>query len=379
MSLTHKRIYEFGEFRLKVNARLLERDGKPVPLGSKAFEVLTCLVMDAGQVVTKDALLKTVWPEAFVAEANLSQHIFALRKAFGDRAAFIVTIPGRGYQFTEQVREVQELPPSTPNDYGSLLLQRTRERTRIVIEDTTETSTLVGGMSSLPIALEALRTHSRSVPDLSAADQAILRYVASKSPIAAAKGNWFRRCLAAAASLPQRLRSSPISVWTAATAVALILLAGWFAPRRYASTPHANRRVVIAEFENRTGDSEFDAVLRKALEIDLDQSPYLDVMSQSEIEQTQQTDFAPAAATEVCHRNNSPVLITGSVANVGQLYLLTIEATDCQSGRVLAGTKAAVQDKEQMLDAVDAAAVKLRKALGESDESVQRPQSPAAH
>jgi DNA-binding winged helix-turn-helix (wHTH) protein len=116
MYLTSKRIYEFGEFQLKVGTRLLQRDGKHVPLGSKAFEVLVCLVMHAEQVVTKDTLLKTVWPEAFVAEANLSQHIFVLRKAQGESATFIVTVPGRGYQFTEPVRGLSERPPSSPND-----------------------------------------------------------------------------------------------------------------------------------------------------------------------------------------------------------------------------------------------------------------------
>src|SRR5476649_2551228 len=111
MSLTNQRIYQFGDFELRIGARLLARDGQPVPLGSKAFEVLTCLVLHAGEVVTKDELLKTVWPESFVEEGNLSQHVFALRKALGDRATFIVTIPGRGYQFTETVKEVPLAPP----------------------------------------------------------------------------------------------------------------------------------------------------------------------------------------------------------------------------------------------------------------------------
>src|ERR1700678_1307549 len=134
MSLTSKRVYQFGEFELRVNARVLARDGKQVPLGSKAFEVLTCLVMHAGEVVTKDELLKTVWPESFVEEGNLSQHIFTLRKALGDRSRFIVTVPGRGYQFTETVREVVLGPAA--GDSGSFVVQRTRERTHVVIEET---------------------------------------------------------------------------------------------------------------------------------------------------------------------------------------------------------------------------------------------------
>lgn len=143
MSLSSKRIYRFAEFELRVSARVLARDGNPIPLGSKAFEVLTCLVTHAGEVVTKDELLKTVWPESFVEEGNLSQHIFALRKALGDRSRFIVTIPGRGYQFTEPVREVsaqapgihREIPSEGP---GALIIHHVRERAHIVIEESIE-------------------------------------------------------------------------------------------------------------------------------------------------------------------------------------------------------------------------------------------------
>jgi eukaryotic-like serine/threonine-protein kinase len=368
MSLIHNRIYGFAEFRLQINARVLERDGVRVPLGAKAFEVLTCLVIDAGQVVTKDTLLKTVWPEAFVTEANLSQQIFALRKAFGNRASYIVTVPGRGYQFTEQVRELQEPPPSIPNDYGSVLLQRTRERTRIVIEDTTETTTLIGGMSSLPSALEALRTHNRTAPDPSAAYQAILQCDTSGRPVGPAQGNWIDRRLPAAAEPPSRRPPRPVIVGIVSVAAILVLLAGRFLARRDASMPRAARRVVIAEFENLTPDREFDGVLRKALEIDLNQSTYLDVVSEPDMRQASPIALSASAAREVCQRTGRQVLITGSVATVAQVYLLTIEADDCESGRLLASTKTKVANKEQMLDAIDTTSLKLRKALGEPNK-----------
>jgi DNA-binding winged helix-turn-helix (wHTH) protein len=382
MSLISRRIYEFGEFRLKITARLLERDGKPVPLGSKAFEVLTCLVVDAGQVVTKETLLKTVWPEAFVAEANLTQHIFALRKAFGDRSALIVTVPGRGYQFTGQVREV-ELAPATPSDYGSFLLQRTSERTRIIIEDTTQIATsaltLPLDARSAPISLTAHAASTDGVapnpPALESMvvvrkDSSVRRFIAVGRSIAA---GLLRRCM----SLPQRVRRGRVPPWPAAAGLVLILLAAWFVPRRDAPTPHPSRRAVVTAFENRTRDPEFDVMLRKTLEIDLNQSPYLDVVSGSEIEPMQETALVAAAARQLCQRSDHPALILGSVANVGRLYLLTIEATDCESGRLLASTKATAESKEQMLDTIDAASVRLRKALGEPQASVDRFQSPA--
>ena len=111
MLASNKSIYHFGEFHLETSARLLARKGDRVPLGSKAFEVLLCLVRHAGEVVTKDVLLKTVWPNSFVEDNNLSQHIFSLRKALGDRADYIVTVPGRGYQFAGRVLEIAPAVP----------------------------------------------------------------------------------------------------------------------------------------------------------------------------------------------------------------------------------------------------------------------------
>jgi DNA-binding winged helix-turn-helix (wHTH) protein len=107
-------LYRFEEFELDLSRRTLVRDGALLPLSPKVFEVLTHLVANPGRVVTKEELLKAIWPNSFVEEANLSQHIYSLRKALSDRAACIVTIPGRGYQFTAKVQaqSATELVPA---------------------------------------------------------------------------------------------------------------------------------------------------------------------------------------------------------------------------------------------------------------------------
>ncbi|HEY2859841.1 MAG TPA: winged helix-turn-helix domain-containing protein [Terracidiphilus sp.] len=104
--------YRFEEFELDPARRTFARNGTPVPIPPKAFEVLLYLVSNAGRVVTKDELLKAVWPESFVEEGNLTQNVFLLRKALGDRAACITTVPGRGYQFTAHVLEGGREAPS---------------------------------------------------------------------------------------------------------------------------------------------------------------------------------------------------------------------------------------------------------------------------
>ena len=97
-----KIFYEFDSFRIDPEERVLMQNGSPIPLNPKAFEILTILVRHCERVVLKDDLMKTLWPDTFVEESNLSQHIFQLRKALGDKAhdpEYIVTVHGFGYKF----------------------------------------------------------------------------------------------------------------------------------------------------------------------------------------------------------------------------------------------------------------------------------------
>ena len=77
-------VLRFGDFTLEVAERLLLRDGQPVPLTPKAFDVLAALAARPGSLITKDELLKEVWPDSFVEESNLAYYVFALRRALGE-------------------------------------------------------------------------------------------------------------------------------------------------------------------------------------------------------------------------------------------------------------------------------------------------------
>ncbi|MGI8836215.1 MAG: winged helix-turn-helix domain-containing protein [Pyrinomonadaceae bacterium] len=103
-----QRFYDFGSFRIDATKRLLLRDDQVVPLKPKAFETLLLLVQNSDRVMEKDELMKALWPNSFVEEANLTQHISLLRKALGESPTehrYIVTAPGRGYRFVADVRE----------------------------------------------------------------------------------------------------------------------------------------------------------------------------------------------------------------------------------------------------------------------------------
>ena len=99
-----KPCYEFGPFRLDVSEHVLLRQGHPVPLTPKVFEVLRVLVQNSGRLVEKEELLKEIWPDSFVEEANLNRSVSVLRKALGeDPSRYIQTVPKRGYRFVAPV------------------------------------------------------------------------------------------------------------------------------------------------------------------------------------------------------------------------------------------------------------------------------------
>src|SRR5215203_3580483 len=109
MSEPSSRNWEFDRFTMSLEKRVLLDDGVPVPLTSKAFDTLAVLIANRDRVVTKDELLRSVWPDVVVEEGNLTQQIFLLRKALGESAQqsrYIATVPGHGYRFTGRVAEV---------------------------------------------------------------------------------------------------------------------------------------------------------------------------------------------------------------------------------------------------------------------------------
>ena len=103
--------FRFSDFELDGVRRLLLKDGEPVALNPKAFDLLFALVESRGEVLNKDALLENVWPGQFVEEGNLKVHIAALRKAFQEdkkEHRFIVTVPGRGYSFVAELEQAED-------------------------------------------------------------------------------------------------------------------------------------------------------------------------------------------------------------------------------------------------------------------------------
>src|SRR5438105_4390988 len=106
-----KHLLEFGPFRVDSEERLLLRNGEAVPLPPRVFDTLLLLARNSGRALDKDALMKELWPDTFVEEVNLAQHISLLRKALGESPTepqYIETIPRRGYRFLAKVSEIAD-------------------------------------------------------------------------------------------------------------------------------------------------------------------------------------------------------------------------------------------------------------------------------
>jgi DNA-binding winged helix-turn-helix (wHTH) protein/Tfp pilus assembly protein PilF len=331
-------MFQFGEFQIDPLARTLRREEGIVTLNRRAFDVLLYLVQNPGRVLTRDELLKNVWPETFVDENSLAQSISALRRALEERPgdnSYIVTLPGRGYQFVSQVRAVKSaavLDAAAANRGPSgVILQQQTIRTSFITE-------------------EEISPGTTALPD------------------------------SRAARIPK--------YWKIATPlllVALLVAVGLDYRARQKERLTEKDTIVLADFANSTGDAIFDDTLKMGLSISLRQSPFLNVLPDSQVRKTLQlmtrpanTKLTPEVARELCLRAASKVYLAGSIGSLGSEYVLGLKAVNCQSGDTLAQEQVTAARKEKVLDALGDAASKLRGELGESLATVQKFDVPLA-
>jgi len=303
-----KQLYEFGPFRVDAEKELLLRGDETVPLTPKTFQILLVLMRRKQEVVTKDELMKAVWPDTFVEEANLSRNIFLLRKALGESPQdhrYIVTVPGRGYRFAEDVKIFP--------DQELHIVSASHSKVQVEVKETNRWPW---------VAIAAVV--------LLAAAMGVIRFFVHRKPVLSEKDT-----------------------------------------------------IVLADFANSTGDPVFDGALRQGLAVELEQSPFLSLLSDQQIQQTLRMMGQPAGARltpeiarEICERTASTTLLNSSIAQIGTQYLLTIKAVSCVNGESLASAEAQAADKNHVLDALGTVSAEIRGKLGESLSMVQKFDTP---
>jgi eukaryotic-like serine/threonine-protein kinase len=143
--------------------------------------------------------------------------------------------------------------------------------------------------------------------------------------------------------------------------------------------------ILVTDFVNTTGDAVFDGTLRRALAVDLEQSPFLNIFSDASVQQALKymnrqpdTRITSDVGREICQRNGIRAMITGTIAGLGSQYVITLDAVNAATGDSLAQTQAQAASKDQVLNALGKATTQLRSKLGESLASVQKFDTPLA-
>jgi eukaryotic-like serine/threonine-protein kinase len=168
----------------------------------------------------------------------------------------------------------------------------------------------------------------------------------------------------------------------AALVVAVISAGGYFYFHRTTKLTDKDT-IVLVDLGNTTKDPVFDGTLRRGLAVQLEQSPFLSLVSDERIQQTlrlmgQPADakLTPEIAREVCQRSGGTAFIDGSIAQIGSQYSLILNAVNCSNGESLASTEAQANDKSHVLDALGKAATEIRRRLGETLSTVQKFDTP---
>jgi DNA-binding winged helix-turn-helix (wHTH) protein len=329
MPLTEADIYRFDEFELEPSNRRFSRNGAQLALYPKAFEVLTFLVANPGRVVSKEEIFKSVWPDSFVEEGNLARQISSLRRAMGDRSGCIITIPGRGYQFVATVEGALNGSPSQGHS-EEVLVQRVRERTQVVIEE------------SFPVRVA----------------------VAPRTPV-------FGRI------------SRHAMVWSVLGLVVAGVAATYL--RIHFSKPPELRKVLVADLLNLTGDQTFDLTLKSALVAGIGQSPWIQIMGAGEVnsvltamEKPLDTPLLGDTALEVCRRAGYQAMLRprleSSLDKSG--YRTSLDVVNCATGATMAAYKAGARNKDELLGTFDSISLRARRTLGEPNKSLEEFQVP---
>ena len=296
---TTRRQVRFGPFTVDLVSRELRKEDSKVPLQGLPFQILTILVDQPGEWITREELRQRLWhADTFVDfDHSINTAIGKLRRALGDDAdepRYIETLPRHGYRL---IAEVEDERPQQDSKVAKQKLWK-----------------MVVPSAVLPVGL----------------------------------------------------------------------IAGWLLyPRRQVGALTDKDTIVLSDFDNKTGDAVFDDTLKQGLSVQLEQSPFLAMVSERKVIETlkmmgRSADdrLTPEVTHEVCLRTGSKAIVTGSIVGLGSQYVIGLKAVNCNTGDVLAEAQQQASGKEAVLKALDNAAISLRGKLGESLSSVQKYATP---
>ncbi len=300
------KITRFGPYELDLEKGVLRKYGIPIKIQGKPLAVLSVLIENAGETVSRDDLRHELWPEnTFVDfDKNLSTAVNKLRDALCDRVGegqYIETVPRKGYRFVAAIEVIA-------------------------------------------------------------------------APEAAAK-----QPQVVVPSAPHKQRNLGWNPFVLAAAVVVVTAVAFYYLHRPGNALSEKDSVVVADFDNSTGDPLFDDTLKTALALSLRQSPFLNVLPDTQVASTlklmgraQGGKLTPDIARDVCLRTGSKAYLGEAIGSLGSEYVLELKAVNCKSGATLAEEQTTAASKDKVVEALGKVAIKLRSHLGESLATVQR-------
>ncbi len=409
---------QFGQFELDLHSGELSRLGRKVRLQWQSFQILAVLLDRSGQVVTREELQQTLWPgDTHVDfEHGLNNAIKRLREALNDLAdkpRYIETLPRKGYRFIGELRSQDREPavfdPARLFRFGEfecdaaglrtwpagepvlleskvlrLLLYFLENRNRLIpkqelLDRVWPESNFTESALTRAIGLlrKALNDDSRQPRIIETVPSLGYQFVAAVTVVAAVT---IAEVAPPISIVPEQSTNAPTSqsslvrAWIFAVPVLLIVTAGGFFFRSSKARALTEQdTIILADFTNNTGDPVFDETLRQGLAVQLEQSPFLSLVSELRIQQVlrmmgrpEDARLTPGVAREICERNASTAVLDGSISQMGSQYVVGLRATNCRSGKILAEEQVQAAKKEELLGALDAIASKVRARLGES-------------
>ena len=302
---------KFGPFEIDALAGRLLKSGIPIKLQPQPFRVLLLLLQNPGHVISREEIRRHLWGvSTFVDfERGINLSINQIRAALCDNA--------------EKPRYIETLP-------------RVGYRFIAKLEPSNGAS-----------------AHTADKPPSSAIH--VVVPIESATSVTSAKSIWWRR---------GALYGLPVLLATLAAASVFLYI------RRPPPLTEKDA-LVLADFTNRTGDPIFDEILKEALAIELDQSPFLNIFPENGVRETLRymgrspdEKITPEIAREICARRGIKAMLTGSISKLGRNYAIALEARNCQTGEALAQQRVESEGKEHVLRELSRAASNLRAQLG---------------
>jgi eukaryotic-like serine/threonine-protein kinase len=311
--------YRFGPFEVNAPSGELLKNGRPIRLQEQPYRLLLVLLETPGEVVSREELRSRLWPGDTFVDFDGSLRV-AVRKL---RDALD--------DDAENPRYIETIP---------------KRGYRFLVSE--------------------------------------VRIMDTAPEVAELNGNW-PPLQTDATPVATRPKTNPLFRYAIAAVALILAAAGVFLwHHRKQANPLTNKDVlVLADFTNTTGDAMFDETLRQGLTVQLEQSPFLNLVTEERIRQVLrmmgQPDDArltPAVALEICERTASAAVLNGSIASLGSQYVLGLRAVDCRNGRVLDAEQAQVTRKEDILNALSQIASRFRTRVGESLATVEKYDTP---